>query len=284
MKIILLFFVAIFTITLLVKISSKIRTKASFSGPTLSIMPASKEASLQETFSLEMIIDTNEDTVSAVDLHLNYDTTAFQIISFKVGTFLPVVLVPEKHENGSLTVTLGSQPDAPFKGSGIIGTLEVKATAAKQSSVSFDSDTQIAAIGKSNNVLGTTSESLIIITSADVTPTPTLEIGPTPTSYVISSLQIPADNLIPTDDTPVIEPSNPTPFPTITEEPMPTSTLTITENPALDESIPTDTPILLASSSPPTPTEAVPIPTENEKPTILQILGDLWRNFIELIF
>ncbi len=129
------------------------RLKASNNGPVLALAPATKTLRVGETFSEGIILNTNADTVSAVELHLSYDPNAIQILNFIPETPLPVVLVPETHSNGVLSVSLGVQPDKPFKGAGIIGTLNLKILASKQSSLNFTSKTAVAVVGKTTNAL-----------------------------------------------------------------------------------------------------------------------------------
>lgn len=129
------------------------RLKASNNGTILALAPATKTLRAGETFSEGIIMNTNADTVSAVELHLSYDPTAIQILSFIPETPLPVVLVPATYENGTFKVTLGVRPGKPFKGAGIIGTLNLKILASKQSSLNFTSKTAVAALGKTTNAL-----------------------------------------------------------------------------------------------------------------------------------
>jgi len=42
-------------------------------------------------------MDTDNDTVSAAELHISYDPASIQIVSFFPGTTLPVILTPETH-------------------------------------------------------------------------------------------------------------------------------------------------------------------------------------------
>ncbi len=129
------------------------RLKASNNGTILALSPAAKTVRAGETFSLGITMNTNDDTVSAAELHLSYDPNAIQILSFIPGTPLPVVLVPETHLNGSVSVILGAQPTAPYKGAGLIGTLNLKILTSKQSSINFTSKTAVAALGKTTNAL-----------------------------------------------------------------------------------------------------------------------------------
>jgi hypothetical protein len=155
------------------------RSRATLTGPTLALSPATKTATIGETFSLGITMNTNADTVSAAELHLSYDPTAIQILSFTPGAILPVVLVPETHTNGVISVILGVQPASPFKGADIMGTWTIKILAAKQSSIAFTSATRVAALGKDTDALVSATGTTIIGTLVS-TPTPTKTPTPTP--------------------------------------------------------------------------------------------------------
>lgn len=230
-------------VILLMKNTQDTRSRATLTGTTLALSPATKTGSIGETFSVGITMNTDTDTVSAAELHLSYDPTAIQILSFTAGTPLPVVLVPETHNNGTIAVTLGVQPTSPFKGAGIVGTWTVKILAAKQSSVSFTSATQVAVLGKNTNALTTKTGSTITGTVAG-TPTPTPLSSPTPTPTYS-----PTPTLIPT----------PTSTPEPTSTPTPTSVPDTTPTPTpMDDSIPTDT-------STPTPNPTISqAPSENQ--------------------
>lgn len=155
--------------------SQDVRSRASNEGPTLMLSPATTTQEVGKTISVGLTMNTKADAVSAAELHLSYDPTAIQIVRFTPGTALPVVLVPETHANGAIAVTLAAKPPTPFKGAGIIGTWTVKILATKQSSISFTSATQVAALRKTTNALASTSGSSITGTaSGSVTTTPTL--------------------------------------------------------------------------------------------------------------
>lgn len=168
--------------------STDIRSKASNDGIMISIHPATQLGTIGSTASIGITINTNNDTISATQLKLAYDPTAIQVLRFVPGSFMPVVLMPEAHEGGILSVTLGVEPTAPFKGSGIIGTLQVKILSAKQSSLTFTHETQVAAIGKTTNALVSASGATIVGTTAEtptLTPTriPGPSVTPAPTTY-----------------------------------------------------------------------------------------------------
>ena len=164
------------------------QSRASLTGVTLALSPANKTATIGETFTLGITMNTDTDTVSAAELHLSYDPTAIEIVIFTTGTPLPIVLTPETHTNGAISVTLGVQPTTPFKGANIVGTWTIKILTAKQSSMSITSDTQVAALGKTTNALVSSTGSTIVGISAPTntliptaTSTPTIKPTPTPT-------------------------------------------------------------------------------------------------------
>jgi hypothetical protein len=132
-------------------------------------------------------MNAGSETVSAAELHLTYDPTALEIQEFTPGAALSVVIVPEKHENGEISVTLGAPPQHAFQGADIVGTLKVKILAAKQSTLTFTDATQVAALHKSTNTLTQATGSIITGTGAAQTNAPTQTPAPptaTPTLAV----------------------------------------------------------------------------------------------------
>lgn len=159
-----------------------LRNRAANAGPTLALVPTNKQAATGDTFSIGITLNTDTDTVSAVELHMTFDPTAIQVQSFTAGTALPVVLTPFSASNGNIAVTLGVQPTSPFKGSAIIGTLNIKTIRTKTSEISFASTTTVASLGKTTNALAGSSGSQITVPGANTpTPTPTTTPAKTPT-------------------------------------------------------------------------------------------------------
>lgn len=142
-------------------LSQDIRSKAGNDGTKLSLSPATRTQSVGETFSMVITMNPNTNAISAAELHLSYDPSAIQIISFTPGIQLPVILVPETHSNGEITVTLAAKPPTPIEKACIVGVLTVKVLAAKQSTISFTSATQVSALGKNTNVLASKTDSII---------------------------------------------------------------------------------------------------------------------------
>lgn len=142
-------------------LSQDIRSKAGNNGAKLSLSPATKTQTVGETFSLVITMNPNANAVSAAELHISYDPSAIQIISFTPGTPLPVILVPETHINGEIAVTLAAKPPTPIEKASIVGVLTAKVIAVKQSTISFTNATQVSALGKDTNVLAFKTDTTI---------------------------------------------------------------------------------------------------------------------------
>jgi hypothetical protein len=160
--------------------SQDVRSRASNDGPVLTLSPSTKSLGVGHITPIGITINTHDDTVSAVELHLTYDKTAIEATGFAVGTVFPVILKQPVFANGTLDVILGVEPTTPFKGSGIVGTINVKSLAAKSGAIQFTDNTKVAAIGKTTNVLASKTGSMITGTVA-ATPTSTPILTPTPT-------------------------------------------------------------------------------------------------------
>src|SRR3972149_7273203 len=103
------------------KIPQIIQNRAATPNVVLAVNPSLKSCTSGETFPLQISLDTGTASVTAVELHLTYDPTAVEVLSFTPGSPLPVILAPAVFANGSLSVTLGVQPTSPFNGVGFIG-------------------------------------------------------------------------------------------------------------------------------------------------------------------
>lgn len=261
-------------ITAMIQKPQDTRSRATITGPTLALSPATKSAAIGETFSLGITMNTDTDTVSAVELHLSYDPTAIQVLSFTPGTQLPVVLSPETHTGGAINVTLGAQPSSPFKGAGIVGTWTIKILAAKQSSLSFAGSTQVAAIGKNTNALVSSTGSTITGTSTvGGTPTPTGAPTATPTP---TRTPTPTPARAAGTPTPTPTPARSTTFGNISQ-PTPTPPKSFQQP---DQNTPTTTPVI--TPAPITP--AVSAPRQEPNQTFIERIINSIVSFFKNLF
>jgi len=170
---------ATFGVSSYIKNQQLVGSHASAQGVTLSLIPEQKTGAVNETFTLSAVMDTDNDTVSAAELHISYDPASIQIVSFFPGTTLPVILTPETHAGGNISVVLGVQPASPFNGGGILGTWTVKILNTNQTSIQFTSATAVAAIGKTTNDV-VAKIGMTVNPKPKQTPTPTPGKSPSP--------------------------------------------------------------------------------------------------------
>lgn len=150
----------------------EIRIKA-VPSTTLSFSPASLTKGLGETFTLNVIINTGENAVSAAEIHVSFDPDKLSCQNIIKGDFLPNVLLEGtiNQGQGRASITLGSQPANPKKGSGNVAILTFKTlalTGASPAIVEFTSETQAAAVGERGTVLVDASSASISITQASL--------------------------------------------------------------------------------------------------------------------
>ena len=141
-------------------------------GPTLVAQASKASVAVNETFTVTVTLDTKTYEVSAVDLKLTFPSATLQAQSVQAGTFLASVLTPGATGTGTATITLGSGTTA-VKGTGAIATVTFKALAAGAPTVSFSSETQIAAKGQSGNVVDTMTGATVSIGGVQATATAT---------------------------------------------------------------------------------------------------------------
>ncbi len=129
----------------------------------LMLDPADASASVNQSLTVNVNIDTKTETATAVELHLSYDPNYLDAVLVKEGTFLPVVLSPAKIMAGSAVIVVGSNPTSPQKGTGTVAAVTFKAKKAGMTKVMIDKTTQVAVIGKTGDVLGSTSGTSVTI-------------------------------------------------------------------------------------------------------------------------
>ena len=115
-----------------------------------------------ETF-VTINIDTNEDSVSAVETKLSYNPKIIEVVDITPGSFFEKPNVLERtidQKQGSVTFTLGGI--RAKQGTGIIEKIKIKSLQKGNSALSLEGS-RIAAIQKSSNVLKEASVGSIII-------------------------------------------------------------------------------------------------------------------------
>ena len=166
-----LILIGLFVGLYLVQRTQELRRKAQQVGVDLSLIPSATEILPDEQFSVEVVMNTNEFSVSAVEIHVSFDSNYLEATSISAKNYLPVVLPPGPQVGvGRASIILGSLPSDPKKGTGVLATINFKAKQAAVTSteIMFATGTQIAAIGHTGDVTGTLTPTSVAIGGLDV--------------------------------------------------------------------------------------------------------------------
>jgi hypothetical protein len=144
---------------------------------TLSFVPANSTAQRGATFTLDVVVDTGENTISAVDLTVLFDKDKLKAQSIAAGDFLTTVLVAGAVTDTQAKITLGSPPTSPHKGKGKLAIVTFQAKGEGTTQVRIDDATQIAGIDEQGNVVVGKTPATVTIEGGGGGPQPT----PTPT-------------------------------------------------------------------------------------------------------
>ena len=250
--IILVFIVVALGITLyLVRQRQEQRTKATPS-TTVYFTPSSLTKSVGDIFSIDVMVNTGENTITAAELHVNFPSN-FQGISFEkstTNTFLRSELVAGAIGNGTASITLGSGAQmSNAKGISSIATLKLKVLSPSSTplQITIDESSQISGYTNVSSLMPDETGNLISVrqpatitiaggsNSATATPTPTQSAQatstPTPTQpagATATPTKTPTPTLGGTGNA-----TNPTSTPTPTRQgatstPSPTTTTSVT--------------------------------------------------------
>lgn len=209
----------------------ELRKKATGTGVSMVLAPATIAVVPGKTFPLQIVINSGTYKVSGAQISLNYTPSAIEVTKFAAGSALPVVLVPPVINNGTVTMTVGAQPANPPtapSGSFIVGTLTVQAKTVGATALNFTSTLNaniVTVLFVTTNALETTTGSQITIQQPTPTPGPTNTPTPTPTpthAPTPTATPIPGTTVTPTPTPTPTKTPTPTPLPSGTPGPSPT--------------------------------------------------------------
>lgn len=147
---------------------------------TLSFVPSSTTVQRGAAFTLDVAVDTGENTISAVDLTVSFDKDRLKAQAIVAGDFLTTVLVSGSITDSQAKITLGSPPTFPHKGKGKLATVTFQAKGEGTTQVRVDDATQVAGIGEGDNVVVGKTPATVTITGGGGGPQPSP--APTPTA------------------------------------------------------------------------------------------------------
>jgi len=137
---------------------------ASAANPVLSLQASKTSLNLNEQFTVNVLVDTKDMTVTATELHINFSSN-LQPISVSAGAFLTQVLIAGTTTASNTSITLGCPPTSPKKGQGTLATITVKTIQGGSGQISFGTNTGIAALESVGNVLAASAPITVAIAS-----------------------------------------------------------------------------------------------------------------------
>jgi hypothetical protein len=141
-------------------------SKAFPGGPDIYFQPSQKTVSKGATNqTYDIYINTNGYNVSAASIEVTPSSSDIQFTNMAPGEALPVQLA--KNVTSSIArIDLGSQPSTPFNGTGRVAIVSFNAANVDTTvTISFTGSTQVAAVGISGNVLGNTTNGVVVVGS-----------------------------------------------------------------------------------------------------------------------
>lgn len=143
--------------------------QASVIGVSMSILPsvASMEVGAETTF--DIALNPDEESVSAVELIINYDDSVIKITDIKPTDALPQALALDVSKPGKASVILLVSPGATQLPTGVIGRIAVKAVKPGTTSIKFDQLTKVSAVGKTGDVIGAVEGAQVTVTGGEET-------------------------------------------------------------------------------------------------------------------
>jgi len=82
---------------------------------TLKIDPASQNAEVGDQFPMEIVVEAGDQSVDAVEIHVDFEPAVLQVVSLTQGTQLPVPLIPAAFDNttGEIDYAAGTFSNFP---------------------------------------------------------------------------------------------------------------------------------------------------------------------------
>lgn len=161
----------------LVQRQTQLAPRASENGIDLKFTPPNVNATLNQEFSIDVVLDAKQASASAAQVKVTYDAQKMQLISTTLGSFMPVALQQPTPTAGAVEFVVGTS--TPHGGSGSIATLRFKPLVdLTTTTVSIDAANTIVTVVNSNeNQAGDITPATVTVGAVAVTPSPDA-IGP----------------------------------------------------------------------------------------------------------
>jgi len=152
---------------------------------SLSFDPASKTVAINETFDVNVVLNTGGAETNGVDAIIRYDGNKLEFVSATMGSLYESILTPNPTPSTPGNLVLGAATTQTYNGTGIFATINFKAIAEGTANVYFDftagstTDSNVAYQGE--DLLGSISNASYTITATSAAPSPGVG-GETPVS------------------------------------------------------------------------------------------------------
>jgi hypothetical protein len=158
--------------------------KVGAAGVALSLVSATTTVQRNDTFTVDVYMDTKTYSVTGADIRVKFNTSLLQATGISSGNFLPTVFVPGQISGDTATIVLGSLTDQsgtyPKTGQGIVARVTFRSINSGTANISFGSATAVSAIGQGSNVAELASSINITVAGASGTAVPTGNRTPSP--------------------------------------------------------------------------------------------------------
>ncbi|MBI5449226.1 hypothetical protein HY948_02805 [Candidatus Gottesmanbacteria bacterium] len=187
-----LFLAAVPLTVFLVSQRQELRKKAA-PATTLSLIPSAITKKVGDIFTVEAQMDTGENRIIAVEMHIIYDPTILEAQTITNGPLFPNVLASGIIERGTASISVGAATTTnPVSGTGTAATIRFKALTNTEAPVSirFAANTFAGAIGEgtTNALVGTQPASITITANAATTQTAMTTQSATSSSQLINQI------------------------------------------------------------------------------------------------
>lgn len=159
----------------------------------ITLTPSSVTTSVGKTFTLDVLVNNNQDTINAVSASISFPADVLSVTALsKSGSFINLWAEEPSYSNSNGTVSLeGVALNPGFSGaSGKVISITFRAKQEGNISIVAKSGSVLANDGNATNVLGNLGSAFIIITEAGEPAKPTVAT-PVPTETIIPAITSP---------------------------------------------------------------------------------------------
>lgn len=152
-------------------------TSSAAVGASLSLVPASSNVAVNQTFTVDINLDSGSFPVSGVDIYkLNFNPSILEVVQVAATNLIPNTLINTfDNASGKIQLSQTTAGGSTFNGSGKIATITFKGKTVGSANVSFDfilgntADTNVAVAGEDK--LTSVSKGVFTVQAVNVSPT-----------------------------------------------------------------------------------------------------------------